>query len=46
MTQATPEAALLADDTLSLPPPDLWSDEHPLESDLHRDQIDLIFSFA
>ncbi|MEB3295523.1 MAG: Uma2 family endonuclease [Synechococcales bacterium] len=24
------------------PPPDLWSDEPPLESDTHRDQIDLL----
>jgi len=35
-------AALLPDDSLSFPPDDLWSDEPPLESDLHRDQIDLL----
>jgi hypothetical protein len=27
---------------LDLPPADLWSDEPPLESDLHRAQIDLL----
>jgi Uma2 family endonuclease len=27
---------------LTLPPVDLWSDEPPLESDFHRDQIDLL----
>lgn len=27
---------------VSLPPTDLWSDEPPLESDLHREQIDLL----
>lgn len=42
MTQAIPKDTLLADDSLPLPPPDLWSDEPPLESDLHRDQIDLL----
>lgn len=43
MTQAIPQpTTLLADDTTPLPPPDLWSDEPPLESDLHRDQIDLL----
>lgn len=42
MTQAIPKVTLLADDTPSFPPPDLWSDEPPLESDLHRDQIDLL----
>ncbi|GAP94994.1 Uma2 family endonuclease [Leptolyngbya sp. NIES-2104] len=41
MTQAIPKVPLLADDS-PLPPPDLWSDEPPLESDLHRDQIDLL----
>lgn len=33
---------LLPDDTIPFPPDDLWSDEPPLESDLHRDQIDLL----
>jgi Uma2 family endonuclease len=33
---------LFQEDNLSLPPKDLWSDEPPLESDLHRDQIDLL----
>jgi Uma2 family endonuclease len=45
MTQSImPSQASLQDDrALSpLPPPDLWSDEPPLESDLHRDQIDLL----
>jgi len=44
MTQAmpSPQVRLLADNTLPLPPPELWSDEPPLESDLHRDQIDLL----
>ncbi len=42
MTQAIPKVTLLADDTPSFPPPDLWSDEPSLESDLHRDQIDLL----
>ena len=27
---------------VSLPPTDLWSDEPPLESDLYREQIDLL----
>jgi Uma2 family endonuclease len=27
---------------VTLPPTDLWSDEPPLESDFHRDQIDLL----
>jgi len=26
-----------------VPPTDLWSDEPPLESDLHRQQMDLLF---
>ncbi|PSB19838.1 hypothetical protein C7B76_06845 [filamentous cyanobacterium CCP2] len=29
---------------IRLPPCDLWSDEPPLESDLHRDQIDLLLA--
>ena len=33
-----PEVAAIAD----LPPPDLWSDEPPLESDRHRRQIELL----
>ena len=27
---------------IAFPPGDLWSDEPPLESDLHRQQIDLL----
>jgi Uma2 family endonuclease len=42
MTQAVSKITSLADDTLPLPPPDLWSDEPSLESDLHRDQVDLL----
>jgi Uma2 family endonuclease len=43
MIPALPIAAQqLADETIALPPADLWSDEPPLESDLHRDQIDLL----
>ncbi|MGG6270434.1 Uma2 family endonuclease [Leptolyngbya sp. AN03gr2] len=41
MTQAIPKDTLLAHDA-PFPPPGLWSDEPPLESDLHRDQIDLL----
>ncbi len=29
---------------VKLPPCDLWSDEPPLESDLHRDQIELLLA--
>ncbi|UBF25908.1 Uma2 family endonuclease [Kovacikia minuta CCNUW1] len=29
-------------DNITVPPGNLWSDEPPLESDLHRDQIDLL----
>jgi Uma2 family endonuclease len=37
------QASLLDEQALPpFPPPDLWSDEPPLESDLHRDQIDLL----
>lgn len=39
---SNPFAALLPDDSIPFPPDDLWSDEPPLESDLHRDQIDLL----
>jgi Uma2 family endonuclease len=42
MTQAIPKGALSADNTPPFPPDDLWSDEPPLESDLHREQIDLL----
>jgi len=35
-------ATLLPDDPPPFPPVGLWSDEPPLESDLHRDQIDLL----
>lgn len=27
-----------------IPPSDLWSDEPPLESDLHREQIELLLA--
>jgi hypothetical protein len=38
MTQALPTATQqLAQETQAFPPADLWSDEPPLESDLHRD---------
>lgn len=43
MTQALPTAVeQLTEQTVAFPPADLWSDEPPLESDLHRDQIDLL----
>lgn len=35
-------AALAAAEGITLPPSNLWSDEPPLESDFHRDQIDLL----
>ncbi|GAB4478389.1 MAG: Uma2 family endonuclease [Elainellaceae cyanobacterium] len=49
-TSITPQSAAnpedltaLADELeISLPPTELWSDEPPLESDFHRDQIDLL----
>jgi Uma2 family endonuclease len=37
-----PEAAAPGAETVVFPPGDLYSDEPPLESDLHRDQIDLL----
>lgn len=43
MTQvANSIAKQFPEDALDFPPDDLWSDEPPLESDLHRDQIDLL----
>jgi Uma2 family endonuclease len=49
MTQAIPKSAVELTVELnsgvqqvSFPPEELWSDEPPLESDLHRDQIDLL----
>lgn len=30
----------ITDEEVIFPPGDLWSDEPPLESDLHRDQIE------
>jgi hypothetical protein len=33
-------------DTIVFPPIDLGSDEPPLESDLHRDEIELLIAFA
>lgn len=29
---------------VTVPPTDLWSDEPPLESDLHRQQMDLLIN--
>ncbi|WP_016876461.1 Uma2 family endonuclease [Chlorogloeopsis fritschii] len=34
----------ISDAEVTFPPGDLWSDEPPLESDLHRDQIELLIS--
>jgi Uma2 family endonuclease len=44
MSQATSTESILQDisEDIQFPPGDLWSDEPPLESDLHRDQIDLL----
>jgi Uma2 family endonuclease len=43
MTQAADRTAHpFVEDGLTLPPADLWSNEPPLESDRHRDQIDLL----
>lgn len=43
MTTTQEELATLATELgISLPPTDLWSDEPPLESDFHREQIDLL----
>jgi Uma2 family endonuclease len=41
-SQSEVQATLLPDESVPFPPKDLWSDEPPLESDLHRDQIDLL----
>ncbi|MEB3181929.1 MAG: Uma2 family endonuclease [Nostocaceae cyanobacterium] len=41
-TQIIPDQEWDDDDDIVLPPSDLWSDEPPLETDLHRDQIDLL----
>ncbi len=37
-------AALAEPEDIIIPPWDLWSDEPPLESDLHRDQIELLLA--
>jgi Uma2 family endonuclease len=37
-------AALAESEGIIIPPCDLWSDEPPLESDLHRDQIELLLA--
>lgn len=37
-------AALAQSEDIIIPPCDLWSDEPPLESDLHRDQIELLLA--
>ncbi|MFM7324608.1 MAG: Uma2 family endonuclease [Nodosilinea sp.] len=46
MAQAAIESISLASSpdaaAIECPPTDLWSDEPPLESDFHRDQIDLL----
>ncbi|NEP17472.1 MAG: Uma2 family endonuclease [Leptolyngbya sp. SIO4C1] len=43
MTQPdTLESNFAAADEIQWPPTDLWSDEPPLESDLHREQIELL----
>jgi Uma2 family endonuclease len=34
----------MVDEDFHLPPTDLWSDEPPLDSDLHREQIDLLLA--
>jgi Uma2 family endonuclease len=41
---AATDPLLLLDEEIEIefPPTDLWSDEPPLESDFHRDQIDLL----
>jgi len=38
------QAKAAGPDGIIFPPGDLWSDEPPLESDLHRDQIDLLIN--
>ena len=40
----SPSAALAQSEDIIIPPGDLWSDEPPLESDLHRDQIELLLA--
>jgi Uma2 family endonuclease len=42
--QAFSQFELLSEAEVTLPPTDLWSDEPPLESDYHREQIDLLIS--
>ncbi|MDX2229053.1 MAG: Uma2 family endonuclease [Leptolyngbyaceae cyanobacterium bins.349] len=43
MTQSTElELSATNTDLVEFPPGDLWSDEPPLESDLHREQIELL----
>ncbi|MBD2111760.1 MULTISPECIES: Uma2 family endonuclease [Cyanophyceae] len=37
-----PATALYAEESVTFPPSNLYSDEPPLETDLHRDQIDLL----
>ena len=41
-TAIAPEVPSQAGQTVAFPPSDLYSDEPPLETDLHRDQIDLL----
>ena len=41
---ATPLTARTESEEIVIPPCDLWSDEPPLESDLHRDQIESLLA--
>lgn len=43
-SDANESAALAELEGIIVPPCDLWSDEPPLESDLHRDQIELLLA--
>lgn len=43
LAKASPNETL-ANEEIHSPPCDLWSDEPPLESDLHRDQIELLLA--
>ena len=44
-SEATAEVNVMAEsESIIIPPCDLWSDEPPLESDRHRDQIELLLA--
>lgn len=43
-SEAADLTAQTLDEDIIIPPCDLWSDEPPLESDLHRDQIELLLA--